>query len=98
MKEIIKKIMEERNRNKDRLTEALDLLVELKEKCDLNIADEEYINEIVEREIENKSDIEIELENDLYQELRKEAVFLNISLEELVEKILEIQLNHQVLP
>lgn len=93
MKDIIKKIVKERDSFKERLDESLDMLVELIKRYDFSETDEQYINELIERERVNEVDIEIDLGMEDLARLNEIAHYLNIRKEEAARKILEIELD-----
>lgn len=93
MKDIIHKIVKERDSIKERLDESLDMLVELSKRYEFSETDEEYINELIERE-GKETTVEVDLEAETLLELNKIAHYLNIRKEEAAKKILEIELDN----
>jgi hypothetical protein len=94
MKDIIQKIVRERNHYRENLYEALDLLSEMNKRYDVSKTDEEYINEMIERDLENKIEIEMDIDNDMLNKINEISSFIDIKKEEAIEKILEIELEN----
>lgn len=95
MKDIINEIVKERDVYRNHLEEALDLLNEIKNRYDLNETDSEYIQELIEREEENKKDLEIDLDEETYGYIMEISKYCGIRREEVIEKILSLELNQR---